>query len=48
MAEKKEEMKFDKSELIKSGRWNKYTLSALLDDDKKYSISEVEKLVKKG
>ena len=48
MAEKKEEIKFDKSELIKSGRWNKYTLSALLDDDKKYSKKKEKKLVKKG
>lgn len=41
------DVKYEKSELIKSGRWNRFRLSALLDDDKTYSIKEVEQLLKK-
>lgn len=41
-------MKYEKRELIKSRKWNRYTLESLLEDGKTYSIAEVEKLVKKG
>lgn len=45
---KKEETKYTKNELIKCGKWNKYQLASLLKDDKMYTISEVEKIAKKG
>lgn len=48
MTEKKKEIKYEKRELINSRKWNRYTLEALLEDGKMYSISEVNKLVKKG
>lgn len=47
MTGKKKES-FTKNELIKCGKWNKYTLMSLLEDGKKYTTSEVEKIIKKG
>ncbi len=48
MATTKKEDKYTKEELINSKRWNRYTLLARLADNKKYSIKEVNEIVKKG